>query len=103
MNKTSRRKFLKKAVGISASLGYGSILLSSHASVTANPKGKVKLAISSYPYWHFTRKKLPIEVAIDDAAELGVAGVDILHRQMESEESAYLNHLKQHAWLNRIV
>jgi len=61
-------------------------------------KGAVKLAVSSYSYWHFTDKKTPIEYVIDEASALGLAGVDILHRQMESEDNAYLQKLKLHAF-----
>jgi len=35
---------------------------------------------------------------IDEASTLGLAGVDVLHRQMESEELAYMNKLKRHAF-----
>jgi sugar phosphate isomerase/epimerase len=40
---------------------------------------------------------------IDHAAELGLDGVDILHRQMESEDNAYLQKIKKHAFLNGIA
>lgn len=63
---------------------------------------KVKLGISTYSYWHFTSQKVPIETVMDKAAALGVEGVDILHRQMESEEPAYVRRLKRHAFLNGI-
>src|SRR5205085_9455031 len=50
------------------------------------------------------------EAVIDKAAVLGVAGVDILHRQMEIPEKeplsaagrAYLRKLKRHAFINGI-
>jgi sugar phosphate isomerase/epimerase len=45
---------------------------------------------------------VPIEHVIDEAAKLEVEGVDILHRQMESEEPQYLQKLKRHAFLNGI-
>lgn len=67
-------------------------------------KGRVKLGISSYSYWHFrpADKPYPIEQVIDHAADLGVEGVDILHRQMPSEDNAYLQKLKKHAFVNGI-
>ena len=46
--------------------------------------------------------KVPIETVIDKAASLGVEGVDILHRQMESEDNAYMQRLKRHAFVNGI-
>ena len=35
---------------------------------------------------------------MEEAAELGLNGVEILHRQMESEENAYLQRLKRRAF-----
>jgi sugar phosphate isomerase/epimerase len=58
----------------------------------------VKLAVSTYSYWHFRTPKFPIEKVIAEAAEIGFDGVELLHRQFDSEEPAYLNRLKQAAW-----
>lgn len=71
---------------------------------------RAKLGISSYSYWHFKTAKVPIETVIDKSAQLGVEGVDILHRQMEIAEKApldaagrsYLRKLKRHAFVNGI-
>lgn len=65
-------------------------------------KSKVKLALSTYSYWHFREPKVPVEAVITYASDLGVSGVDVLHRQMESESPGYLHHLKRHAFLNGI-
>ena len=70
----------------------------------------VKLGIASYSYWHFRTQKVPIETVIEKAANLGVAGVDILHRQMDlpereplnGEHRSYLQKLKRHAFHNAI-
>ncbi len=62
----------------------------------------VKLGLSTYSYWHFRDPKVPIETVIDHAGALGVAGVDVLHQQMESEERAYLQRLKRHAFTNGV-
>lgn len=59
---------------------------------------RIPLGVSSYSYWHFTDEKYPIESVIDHAAKLGFDGVEILHRQMESESVAYMNGLKRRAW-----
>ncbi len=64
---------------------------------------RIKLSVSSYSYWHFKGDKFPLEKVIDHAAELGLEGVDILHRQMESEDNAYLQKIKKHAFLNGIA
>jgi sugar phosphate isomerase/epimerase len=70
----------------------------------------MKLGISSYSYWHFRPPKVSIETVIDKSAEIGVEGVDILHRQMDLAEKepldaagrAYLRKLKRHAFINGI-
>jgi len=70
----------------------------------------MKLGISTYSYWHFRPPKVSIETVIDKSAEIGVEGVDILHRQMDLPEKepldaagrAYLRKLKRHAFVNGI-
>lgn len=63
------------------------------------PAGKrIRLGVSTYSYWHFTKDKYPIEKVIDHAAEIGFDGVEILHRQMQEESTAYMNGLKRRAW-----
>lgn len=66
------------------------------------PKRRPSLAISTYSYWHFRTERVPIETVIDHAARLDVPGVDILHRQMESEEPSYVAGLKRHALVNGV-
>lgn len=58
----------------------------------------LRLGTSTYSYWHFTPEKTPIESVLDSAHALGLSGVEILHRQMESEENSYLQGLKRHAF-----
>lgn len=58
----------------------------------------LRLGTSTYSYWHFTPQKVPIELVMDEAAKLGLHGVEILHQQMESEENSYLQRLKRHAF-----
>lgn len=73
-------------------------------------KKPIKLGISTYSYWHFEEKKFPIEAVIERAAQLGVEGVDVLHRQMEIDEKApfdaagrtYCRNLKRLAFRNGI-
>ncbi len=71
-------------------------------AAAATSKSKVKLGLSTYSYWHFRDPKVPIEHVIDEAARYEVAGVDILHRQMDAEDAAYCNRLKRHAFVNGI-
>jgi L-ribulose-5-phosphate 3-epimerase len=70
------------------------------------PPARIKLGVSSYSYWHFRDPKVSIHQVIDEAAALGVEGVDILHRQMDLPERepltathrTYLADLKRHAF-----
>jgi sugar phosphate isomerase/epimerase len=102
-----RRSFLTSslAAGAAAALGVGAAP-TLFAAPAPTRKNRVRLAIASYSYWHFRTAKVPIETVMDRASELGVAGVDILHRQMELGERApldaaaraYLRRLKRHAF-----
>lgn len=58
----------------------------------------MKLGVSTYSYWHFRGERYPIEKVMEQASDLGLAGVEILHRQMESEEPSYLRKLKRTAF-----
>ena len=60
--------------------------------------GRYRLAVSTYSYWHFRTAKYPIERVIEQAADLGFDGVEILHRQMADETPAYTHKLKQLAF-----
>ena len=57
-----------------------------------------RIAVSTYSYWHFKPVKYPLERVIDHASQLGFDGVELLHRQFESESTAYLNNLKRQAF-----
>ena len=104
MNLT-RRTFLAASACLGASLALGA-----EDGASSATRKSIKLAISSYSYWHFRPPKVSIETVIDKAAALQVGGVDILHRQMEIPEKepldapgrAYLRTLKRHAFINGI-
>lgn len=61
---------------------------------------KLRLGASSYCFWHFAEKKVPIEYVMEKASEMGLDGIEILHRQMESEDNNYLQRLKRRAFIN---
>ena len=63
----------------------------------------IKIAVSTYSYWHFKTPKFPVEKVIADAARLGFDGVEILHRQMDDESPTYVNRLKQAAFRNGLA
>jgi len=88
-----------------AALALGSAAISSAPAADAPVKSaaKVKLGISTYSYWHFRTARVPIEHVIREAGRLGAPAVDILHRQMESEERSYLQMLKRTALQNGVA
>ena len=59
---------------------------------------RIRLAVSTYSYWHFKPEKYPIEKVIEDAAAIGFDGVEILRVQMKDETPAYVNGLKKAAF-----
>ena len=95
-----RRDFLQSSLLASGLTG-----ISGANPIIAKPalSPKIKLSVSSYSYWHFKGEQFPIEKVIDDAAALGLEGIDILHRQMKSEDNAYMQNIKKHAFLNGIA
>lgn len=63
----------------------------------------IRLAVSTYSYWHFRGEKYPVEKVIEEAGRLGFDGVEILHRQMASEAPEYVNGLKRLAFTNGLA
>lgn len=57
-----------------------------------------KFAVSTYSFWHLKGEKYPLEKVIEQAHTMGFEGVELLHRQFASEDTAYLNKLKQMAF-----
>ena len=106
----NRRSFLVSsavAAGSALALGDAASVATAASGASLKPKRKpIKLGIATYSYWHFRTEKVSIETCMDNAAALGVAGVDILHRQMAIDEKApldaagrsYLRKLKRHAF-----
>src|SRR5436305_2765126 len=105
----SRRTFITTTTLSATGLALGAEV-DTVPSKSPKTRSRVKLGISSYSYWHFRPPKVSIETVIERAAEIGVGGVDILHRQMDLPEKepldaagkAYLRKLKRHAFINGI-
>ncbi|HYT61983.1 MAG TPA: sugar phosphate isomerase/epimerase family protein [Haliangiales bacterium] len=105
--KLTRRTFFATAACAAAAAASGA-----ESTPSAKPASdkRIKLGISTYSYWHFRPPKISIEAVIEKSAELGVEGVDILHRQMDIEEKApfdsagrtYCNKLKRLAFTQGI-
>lgn len=106
----NRRNFLATGACVGAGLALGPKSLAQNAG-SSPKKNRIKFGLATYSYWHFREPKISIETVIDKAAELGVEGVDILHRQMEiperapqtAEHRAYLQKLKRQAFRNGVA
>jgi sugar phosphate isomerase/epimerase len=94
----NRRSFLATSI-----VAFGASAFAAEKNVIS-PK-RIKLAISTYSYWHFRGPKVSIEEVIEKSSALGVSGIDILHRQMDIDEMGPLDaathrhcqQLKRHA------
>ena len=99
--RTLSRRGLLLAGGLTAASACAQPAAESAAEAQPAPAAagpRTQIAVSTYSYWHFSEEKYPIENVIDNAAKLGFDGVEILHRQMESESTEYVNNLKRRAW-----
>ncbi|MBI1367698.1 MAG: TIM barrel protein [Planctomycetes bacterium] len=57
------------------------------------------IAVSTYSYWRYRAdSKLRIDQCIDLAADAGFDGVEILEKQMDRTDAAYMQQLKQQAF-----
>jgi sugar phosphate isomerase/epimerase len=94
----SRRELLKTSAVAGAVLCAPELI--AQPVVAAPSTQPIRIGVSTYSYWHFDKVKYPIEKVILNAARLGFDGVEVLHRQMESEDRRYVNNLKKLAWEN---
>src|SRR5256885_16781766 len=105
----TRRSFFATTASLGAGLAVGAEKSETHSKQGGHRR--IKLGIATYSYWHFKTEKVPIETVIDKASEIGVEGLDILHRQMDIPEKepltaahrSYLQKLKRHAFRNGIA
>jgi sugar phosphate isomerase/epimerase len=94
---THRRAFLAQAAA-AVTLG-----AQSTTATAQEPKAKPyrvnRIAVSTYSFWQFRHGHLrDIEMNIDLASEMGFDGVELLHRQMQNEDNAYLQKIKRRAF-----
>jgi sugar phosphate isomerase/epimerase len=113
MKHLDRRKFLSIS-GAAATAAAGTAIssvaqgavetgISKSSGPGANGAPPNPIAVSTYSYWRFLDdSNLPIETCIEQAAETGFDGVDILHIQMEAESNGYLQQLKRRALVNGV-
>ena len=93
---STRRNFL---IGSAALAAGAQAAAAAQDPMPKTPRGN-RIAVSTYSFWQFRNKDLrSIEACIDLAADMGFDGVEILHRQMEREDNAYLQLLKRRAFV----
>ena len=100
-NRVDRRRWLGIAGATSlatvASSGIPSASAQEAPSVRASKK-RNPIAVSTYSFWRFRPdSKVSVEDCISQAADMGFDAVELLHRQMDQEDAAYLQKLKRHA------
>ncbi len=94
---TTRREFI--AASTAAMLAASAANASTPQAVSPIKSRPNRIGVSTYSFWQFSRTEMrSIENCIDLAAEMGFDGVEILHRQMEREDDAYLQLLKKRAF-----
>jgi sugar phosphate isomerase/epimerase len=99
----NRRTFLGSAAMSAGLLSVPAVARADESAPieTSAAKSRNPIAVSTYSFWRFKDdSKLSIERCIDEAARLGFDAVEILHIQMEGEDNAYLQRLKQRAFIN---
>lgn len=98
----NRRQFCGQAIAAAAAT---SLLDSTQAEAAAMPpagRGN-SIAVSTYSFWRFKDdSKVSIEKCIEESARMGFDAVEILQMQLESEEPAHLQRLKQVALINGV-
>lgn len=108
MNNLNRRNFIAASTASAASIMAISSGGCSESAATEQPSlksasGGNPIAISTYSFWRFMEGlQIPIEQCIVESAEFGFDGVDVLHKQMQSESNEYLQKLKRTALVNGI-
>lgn len=83
MNPT-RREFLTT---LTATAGIGALAVPADAEPTAS-KLRNRIGVSTYSFWHFRGDPVPIEKCLEQAADMGFDGVEILHVHMEEAAKA---------------
>lgn len=99
----SRRRFCSQTAAVAAASLASRTSWGQPEEAMTRTRGNA-IAVSTYSFWRFKDdSKLSIEQCIDEAARMGFDAVEILHIQMENEEPAYLQRLKQRAFVNGLA
>ena len=99
----NRREILASGFAGAAAVIASRAAVAAPSDSTKKPQHGNRLAVSTYSFWQFKNENLrDIEKCIDLAAEWGFDGIELLHRQMTSEDNGYLQKLKRRAFINAL-
>lgn len=104
--KSSRRSFISKTglavagAGLGFACSGGKKVPETGEVVSTKKLRRNRIGVSTYSFWQFNgpKENAPIEDCINKAAAMGFDGIELLLRQMQSEESSYLQKLKRLAF-----
>ena len=102
----NRRDFLKTATLAAAGAGMAAAVPGCVPKTTVEEpvrsigRSSNRIGVSTYSFWQFNgpKENVPIEMCIENAAEMGFDGIEFLLMQMTSEENSYLQMLKRKAF-----
>ena len=92
----NRRSFLQTA-GLALAAGSLPRVVSAKSAPAVR---RNRIGVSTYSFWRFNGDRSDFEIVkcIEQAAEMGFDGVEVLHVQMTSEENSYLQEIKRRAF-----
>ena len=99
----SRRQFLSRVTATASATGLVAATTAPGLAAAAGGQAAhrpLPIGVSTYSFWRFRGPNRDVGHCIDQAAGMGFDGVEILHRQMTSEDNAYLQDLKHRAFVN---
>jgi len=104
----NRRKFLLQSSAVAAGLGALGARRGDGASQPAKAAAGARrgnpIAVSTYSFWRYNaNSKLKIEDCIALAGDLGFDAVEILEKQMDRKDGAYLRSLKRQALVSGLA
>ena len=98
----SRRALLSAGAALAATAAAPAVspAVSHGAEASAGSRRLPRIGVSTYSFWQFREEPAPIADCIDQAAEMGFDGVEILEVQMGEVSNATLQDFKRRALLN---
>lgn len=96
--KLTRREWIGGAAGLALGVTPALAGVEAAPAGAGAPKRRNRIGVSTYSFWHFKGPRVEVADCIDRAASMGFDGVEILHRQMSSEENGHLQDLKRRAF-----